>query len=68
VGKKYTINDPNKLYFVTFTVVNWIDVFIQDIYKQIVIESCWGLCSRKTKFGGIDLHSVKWKVSGTLVV
>jgi putative transposase len=39
MGRKYIIRDQSKPYFVTFTIVNWIDVFIRDIYKQIVIES-----------------------------
>jgi putative transposase len=27
------------MYFVTFTVVNWIDVFTRNIYKDLFIES-----------------------------
>lgn len=39
MGRRYQITDQEQLYFVTFTVVNWIDVFIRDAYREIVIES-----------------------------
>jgi putative transposase len=39
MGRKYRIHDQSQVYFVTFTVVNWVDVFIRDDYKQIFIES-----------------------------
>jgi len=36
---KYRIRDQQELYFVTFTVVNWVDAFIRESYRQIVIDS-----------------------------
>jgi REP-associated tyrosine transposase len=39
MGLKYRIDDQKELYFVTFTAINWIDVFVRDIYRQIFIES-----------------------------
>jgi len=36
---KYRITDQNELYFVTFTVVNWIDVFIRESYREILLNS-----------------------------
>ena len=39
MGRKYTIRDQDKFYFVTFTVIHWIDVFIRDEYRDIFIES-----------------------------
>jgi putative transposase len=36
---KYKIRDQEKLYFVTFTVIDWIDFFIRDEYRQIFIDS-----------------------------
>jgi REP element-mobilizing transposase RayT len=39
MSRNYKIRDQEKLYFVTFTVVNWIDVFIRNEYKQIIIDS-----------------------------
>jgi putative transposase len=33
------MNDPQGLYFLTFTVVDWIDVFTRPQYKQIIVDS-----------------------------
>jgi hypothetical protein len=40
---KYKFHDNDKLYFISFAVVNWIDVFIRDEYKQELINS-WEHC------------------------
>lgn len=37
-GDRYFISDQNGVYFVTFTVVDWLDVFIRESYKQIVVN------------------------------
>ena len=39
MGLKYKIRDQSELYFVTFTTVNWIDVFIRESYREIFIDS-----------------------------
>jgi len=39
MGFKYKIYDQSKAYFLTFTVVGWVDVFSRKIYKDILIES-----------------------------
>ena len=39
MGFKFKIYDQSKAYFVTFTVVEWVDVFSRKIYKDIVIDS-----------------------------
>lgn len=39
MSRKYKIKDQQKLHFVTFTVIDWMDVFIRDEYRQIFIES-----------------------------
>ena len=36
---KYTIQDQKDFYFVTFTVVDWIDIFTRDSYREIFINS-----------------------------
>lgn len=38
-GDRYTITDQNGCYFLTFTVVDWVDVFIRPVYKQIIVDS-----------------------------
>ena len=35
----YQISDQNALYFLTFQIVDWIDVFTRRIYKDIIIDS-----------------------------
>ena len=39
MGRKYDIYDQEAIYFVTFTVVNWIDLFIRNDYKEIILSS-----------------------------
>jgi putative transposase len=38
-GDRYVITDQNACYFLTFTVVDWVDVFIRPVYKQIIVDS-----------------------------
>jgi putative transposase len=37
--RKYKFHDDRALYFVTFTVVYWLDIFIREEYKEIFYES-----------------------------
>jgi putative transposase len=39
MSRKYKIRNQQKLHFVTFTVIDWIDIFIRDEYRTIVIDS-----------------------------
>jgi putative transposase len=39
MGRKYKIHDQQQVYFVTFTVIGWIDLFVRDEYKQIIVDS-----------------------------
>jgi len=39
MSRKYKIRDQDKLHFVTFTVINWIDVFIRNEYKEVFLDS-----------------------------
>jgi putative transposase len=39
MARKYKFHDNSKLYFVTFTVVNWIDAFIREENRNIFYES-----------------------------
>jgi putative transposase len=43
MSRKYKFHDNDKLYFISFGVVNWIDVFIKEEYKQELIKS-WEHC------------------------
>jgi REP element-mobilizing transposase RayT len=35
----YQINDQEGLYYLTFQIVDWIDIFTRQVYRDIVIES-----------------------------
>jgi len=39
MGRKYKFHDHQKLHFVSFATVNWIDVFTRRIYCDIVVNS-----------------------------
>jgi putative transposase len=40
---KYKFQDQQQLHFITFAVVNWIDLFIRNEYKDILLQS-WRHC------------------------
>jgi putative transposase len=52
--RKYKFGDNDKLYFISFAVVHWIDVFVRKEYKDIVLES-WRFCQREK-----DLEIYAW--------
>lgn len=39
MSRKYKFRDNRKLYFVSFAVVYWIDVFIRNEYRQVLLDS-----------------------------
>jgi len=39
MSEKYKIRDQDRLYFVTFAVVDWVDVFTRREYKDVIVES-----------------------------
>jgi putative transposase len=51
--KGYIIHDQQGVYFMTFTVVGWIDVFTRQCYRDIVIESL-KYCQQEK---GLHLHA-----------
>ena len=38
-GDRYIISDQNAMYFLTFTIVGWIDVFTRKEYKLEIVDS-----------------------------
>ncbi|WAC40110.1 REP-associated tyrosine transposase [Pedobacter sp. SL55] len=50
---KYKFSNPEGLYFVTFAVVGWIDVFTRVVYKDILIE-IFAYCIKEK---GLRIHS-----------
>ncbi len=51
--RKYKFHDPDELYFIGFAVVNWIDVFIRDEYREILLQS-WKYCM---KYKGLEIYA-----------
>jgi len=39
MSRKYKFSDNDKLYFISFAVVYWVDLFIRKEYKDILLES-----------------------------
>ncbi|MBN1415131.1 MAG: transposase [Bacteroidales bacterium] len=39
MSEKYKVLNPEGIYFVTFTVIDWIDLFTRPAYKQIISDS-----------------------------
>ncbi|GIV34816.1 MAG: hypothetical protein KatS3mg031_2351 [Chitinophagales bacterium] len=39
MSRKYKFRDNSQLYFVSFATVNWIDVFIRNEYKEVLLDS-----------------------------
>jgi putative transposase len=46
MSRKYKFGDSSKLYFISFAVVYWIDLFIRKEYKDIVLKS-WRYCQNQ---------------------
>ena len=53
MSRKYKIRDQQAIYFVTFTVIDWIDVFIRDEYREVLIESI-SYCQKNK---GLEVHA-----------
>lgn len=53
MGRKYKIYDEQDLYFLTFTVVEWMEVFHKEKYKAILYESLKYCISKKK----LNVHS-----------
>ena len=49
MNRKYKFWDCNKMYFISFATVNWIDVFTKNEYKDEIIKS-WLYCQQKKGF------------------
>jgi len=52
-GDRYFIRDQEAVYFLTFTVVNWLDVFTRGIHKHIVVDALNYCIANK----GLNVHA-----------
>jgi len=39
MSRNYKFHNPEGLYFVSFAVVEWLDVFTRNLYKDIIVDS-----------------------------
>ena len=39
MSEKYKVGDQDRLHFVTFAVIQWVDVFTREEYREIVLDS-----------------------------
>ena len=53
MSSNYKFRDPDQLYFVTFSVVYWIDLFIRKEYRDILLKS-WEFCKSQK---GMELYA-----------
>ena len=52
MSRKYKFRNNDKLYFISYTIVGWIDLFIREEYREIMIRS-WKHCQ---KFKGLEIY------------
>lgn len=53
MASKYKFSNPDGLYFITYTIVEWIDVFTRPIYKDLIVDSLQYSMSNK----GLNLYA-----------
>jgi putative transposase len=53
MSRKYKFNESTGLYFISYAVVYWIDVFIRNEYKEILLDS-WRYCMREK---GLEIYA-----------
>ena len=53
MSRNYKFHNPEGLYFVSFAVVGWLDVFTRNEYKDLIVESLT-FCQKKK---GMEIHA-----------
>jgi REP element-mobilizing transposase RayT len=53
MGDSYQIHDQEGCYFLTFQVINWVDIFSRQTYRDIVVDS-FNFCSTNK---GLQVHA-----------
>ncbi|RYF09246.1 MAG: transposase, partial [Flavobacteriales bacterium] len=52
MSTKYKIRDQEQLYFISFAVVYWLDVFVRNEYREVLLDSL-GYCQRNK---GLEIY------------
>lgn len=50
---KYKSNNPDGIYFVSFALIGWIDVFTRQVYRDLLLES-FVFCQKEK---GLKIHA-----------
>jgi len=53
MSTKYKFSDKESVYFITSTIVDWVDVFTRDVYRDILLES-FRFCQKNK---GLQIHA-----------
>lgn len=53
MSEKYKVRDQKKIYFITFAVIHWVDVFTRREYKDLLLESLQ-YCQREK---GLEIYA-----------
>lgn len=53
MSDQYRIRQPEAIHFVTFTIVDWVDLFTRPVYKQAITDSL-NFCS---KYKGLQIYA-----------
>jgi len=53
MSRKYKFYEKTDLYFITYTVIKWIDVFTRNVYKDVLLDS-WNYCIKNK---GLKIHA-----------
>ena len=56
MSRKYKFSDNDKLYFISFAVVGWADLFIREEYRKVILDS-WKYCQKEK-----DLEIYGWVI------
>ena len=38
-SEQYFVRNENEMYFITSTIVEWVDIFTRPVYKNIIVDS-----------------------------
>jgi len=52
MSRKYKFADNDKLYFISFAVMHWIDLFVRKEYNEIMLDS-WRYCQKEK---GLEIY------------
>jgi REP element-mobilizing transposase RayT len=53
MSERYKVRNTEGLYFITFTITSWVDLFVRPIYKHIILDSLV-FCQRNK---GLKVHA-----------